>query len=276
MGTDVPGHPESDMTGRQQREKEYYDTYANIVDTDDVSFEPVEGNRRRPWNSYWYVYEMARKYYGLGKRRLLDFGCGPGVTSVRFAKIGYEVHGFDISTKNVEVGNNLARKYGLEGHIELTTQIAEKLDYPSGYFDMIVGFDILHHVNIPLAIAECKRVLTGDGVAIFREPVEAPFLNDLRNTKAVKYLVPNEKNFTPGIHITEDERILNQNDIEIIKKEFKGFHEERFTFTSRLDRFFRKYYGNKPSPLEMIDHAIFKIVPFARKLGGDAVFVLNK
>jgi len=263
-------------TERQKREEEYYNKYVGLLSVDDISFDPICSNSRRPWNSYWHVYELAKSYYKDGKRNLLDFGCGCGITSVRFAKIGYEVNGFDISENNIEVGNNLAKKYGFEKQINLSLQIAEQLDYPPNHFDIIIGFDILHHVDIKMAIPECLRVLKSNGIAIFREPVEVPILDYVRNTKIVKYIVPNEKNFTPGIHITDDERKLTKCDIDIIKNIFGGIEEDRFTFISRFDRFLRKYYGQRSSPLEIIDYIIFKILPFTKYLGEDAVFVLRK
>ena len=267
---------ESVLTDRQKREKEYYEIYVNQLNIDEVILDPIEGKESRPWNPYWYVYELTIEMFGSGNKRLLDFGCGWGETSVRFAKIGYEVSGFDISETNLRVAKNIAKKYGFEKRIEYSLQVAEKLSYPSEYFDIVVGFDILHHVDIEKAIAECKRVLKKGGLAIFKEPVEAQILDYLRNTRLVKYFVPNEKNFTPGRHITEDERKLNNKDITILENIFDEVSIEKFTLTSRLDLFLRELYTKGPSPLEILDHKIFNMFPYARKLGGDAVFVMKK
>ena len=263
-------------TERQKREEEYYNKYVGLLNVDDISFDPICSESRRPWNSYWRVYELAKYYYNDGKRNLLDFGCGCGISSVRFAKIGYDVSGFDISENNIDVGGKLAKKYGLDHQIKLSLQIAEQLNYPSNHFDIIIGFDILHHVDIKKAIPECLRVLKSNGIAIFREPVEVPLLDYVRNTKIVKYIAPNEKNFTPGIHITDDERKLMKSDIDIIRNIFNDTQEVRFTFISRFDRFLRKYYGRRSSPLEIIDYVIFKLLPITKSLGGDAVFLLEK
>jgi len=266
---------ENELTERQKRESEYYNIYTNKLDVENVDFDPVDGIQKRPWNSYWYVYDLVRMYYNKDKNKLLDFGCGWGETSVRFAKIGYEVYGFDISEGNLKVAKKLTRKYGFQNQVEFSLQIAENLNYPSGYFDIIVGFDILHHVNIKSAILECKRILKDGGVAIFREPVEVPIIDYIRNTKIIKYIIPNEKNFNVSEHITQDERKLNKEDSEIIKNVFPDIKEEKFCFLSRFDRYFRKYY-RRSSPLEIIDRKIFNIFPFFRKYGGDTVFILNK
>lgn len=264
------------LTDRQKREIEFYNTYISKFDVENVVFDPVDGVQTRPWNSYWYVYELARTYYKKDKNKLLDFGCGCGETSVRFAKIGYEVNGFDISEGNINAANKLARKYGFQNQIEFSLQTAEKLNYQSNHFDIIVGFDILHHVDIKLAISECKRILKDGGIAIFREPVEVPLFDYIRNTKIVKYIIPNEMNFNISGHITQDERKINLKDLEIINSIFNEIKEEKYCLLSRLDRFFRKYYRGRPSPLEIIDRHIFNIFPILKKYGGDTVFILKK
>jgi SAM-dependent methyltransferase len=55
---------------------------------------------------------------------------------------------------------------------------AEKLDYASDTFDTAIGFAILHHLDIELAIAELYRVLKPGGVAWFAEPLGTnPLIN---------------------------------------------------------------------------------------------------
>jgi ubiquinone/menaquinone biosynthesis C-methylase UbiE len=276
MGEDKCISEKNGLTERQKREKEYYETYIGLINTTEVSFDPIDGKCSRPWNPYWYVYSFVKDYYSKERNKLLDFGCGSGITSVRFAKIGYEVSGFDISESSIGIGNALAMKYEFGNKIKLTQQVAENLNYPSNYFDIIVGFDILHHVDIKAAINECRRVLKKDGIAIFKEPVESPVLDKIRNTTLVKMIVPKEKSFNTKRHITQDEKKLNVNDISILKEYFGNVIEESFTLLSRLDFVFRSYYKKRSSPLEIIDYNIFKYIPCSRKYGGDTVFVLSK
>ena len=98
---------------------------------------------------------------------MLDFGCGNGVASLRFAKIGYDVYGFDISPNNIRIAKNLAQRYGLDDRIHFSVQRAEELSYPPDFFDIIVGFDILHHLEIEQVANECSRILKKDGIALF-------------------------------------------------------------------------------------------------------------
>jgi 2-polyprenyl-3-methyl-5-hydroxy-6-metoxy-1,4-benzoquinol methylase len=208
------------LTDRQQRERAYYEEYARRTAPERVWFEPVSGEQQRPWNPYWFVAGLVREAYKRPDQRLLDFGCGPGLYSVQFGHIGYEVYGFDISQANVEVARQLAAQYGTSDRMHFQQGVAERLDYPDDYFDVIAGIDILHHVEISPAIAECLRVLKPGGLAVFKEPVEAPLFDKLRNTRLGQWLAPKEVSF--DLHITEDERKLTQTDLQTIRNAAHG------------------------------------------------------
>ena len=62
------------LTERQKRERDFYDQFAKKSESCEVALDPVLGKESRPWNSYWYVYEMARAYFESGQCKLLDFG----------------------------------------------------------------------------------------------------------------------------------------------------------------------------------------------------------
>ena len=56
------------LTERQQREREYYDSYCTLHDETPVNFAPIEGVEKRPWNSYWYSYEEVVAHFLDGGR----------------------------------------------------------------------------------------------------------------------------------------------------------------------------------------------------------------
>lgn len=159
------------LTPRQEAELEFYQELALHHAPAEVTFEPVLGREHRPWNPYWFVYAQARACYEAGTRRVLDFGCGKVAVAARLASIGYDVSGFDISPNNIEVARRLAERYGYAERTSFSVQIAEDLDYADASFDLVPGMDILHHVEIPAAIAEVHRVLKAGGVGIFREHI---------------------------------------------------------------------------------------------------------
>src|SRR4029079_9116394 len=99
------------LTERQRRERDYYEQYSKLTEPTEVSFAPVLGQERRPWNPYWFLCESVAAQFRSPDQKLLAFGCGPGIYSVVFGKVGYEVCGFDISPTNVAIARDLAARY---------------------------------------------------------------------------------------------------------------------------------------------------------------------
>lgn len=262
------------LNDRQKREQEYYNQYADRYQIDhQIDLSPVVSKKKRPWNSYWAVYEIA-SYLFKPNYCMLDFGSGPGENALRFSKIGYSVDGFDISEMNVALSKELAKKYGVEDKMHFQVAAAEKLPYHDETFEFIAGIDILHHVDIKLAVTECKRILKPGGVAVFREPLEVPLWDTIRNTALIKLFAPKEKSFEN--HITEDERKLNQDDIATIQSIFPNTVMKKYCLFSRFDKFYREGSDPQPSKLEQLDHVLFAFFPFLKGLGGVVVFVLKK
>lgn len=262
------------LTDRQCRELEFYEEFAELNPLSEVCFDPILGKETRPWNSYWHVFEIVRRHFNSEDQRLLDFGCGKGNSSIIFSKIGYDVFGFDLSPNNILSANRLAEKYEVVDQTHFSVSVAEKLEYPDEYFDVIVGTDILHHVDINLSIAECSRVLKKGGLAIFHEPILVPLFDALRDTRFGRWLVPKEASLER--HITHDEQKLGKSDLELIRGFDPNLTAERFLLFSRLDRFRRDPSAREASLLEKIDFRLFELLPFLKRLGGIVVLVLRK
>jgi 2-polyprenyl-3-methyl-5-hydroxy-6-metoxy-1,4-benzoquinol methylase len=266
---------EAALTERQFRERQYYDEFVRRTSPDVASPAAIRGDERRPWNPYWYVAELLQQRFTCSTQQLLDFGCGPGSYSVQCAHIGYEVSGFDISPGNVETARALASRYGVGDRTHFAVGAAEQLDYPSSYFDVIVGIDILHHVDIRPAIQECRRVLKPGGVAIFKEPIEVPVFDRLRNTALGRALRPKAASFDR--HITEDERKLTASDVRAIR-ELCEVDEHRFRLVSRLEAlvsasghaFLTKTGASR---LEMFDRYLLRACRPLGVFGGNVVLV---
>jgi 2-polyprenyl-3-methyl-5-hydroxy-6-metoxy-1,4-benzoquinol methylase len=278
MGRRTPGGAVAEahiaLTDRQLRERAYYDEYARRHGMGMVSFAPALGRERRPWNAYWRLFEIARERFAAGARRLLDFGSGPGGSALLFARIGYEVHGFDISETNVVMARELAEQYGVADRTRFTVQAAERLDYPDEWFDLVVGIDILHHVELSAALAECLRVLKPGCPAIYHEPVEAPVFDALRNSRLGRWLVPKGASFER--HVTEDERKLSAADIGTIRAICPDVTLQPYMLLSRLDRFVRYPAGLPWSPLERVDGMVMSAVPCLGRFAGKVTLQFSK
>lgn len=69
-----------------------------------------------------------------GSSRVIDFGCGPGLYTSRFAHLGAEVHGIDFSPRSIDY----ARKNAIQESLAVTYVEADYLDHqPEGTFDLI-------------------------------------------------------------------------------------------------------------------------------------------
>jgi 2-polyprenyl-3-methyl-5-hydroxy-6-metoxy-1,4-benzoquinol methylase len=258
------------LTERQQREKEYYDQFAVVTDKSqlDVRFDVVDNPHERPWNPYWHLFGTVKDAFVPGAK-LLDFGCGWGDNSIVFAKMGFDVHGFDISEGNLNAARALAEKYGMSDKLKFSRQEAEKLEFPDNEFDVIAGVDILHHVDIEPSIRECHRVLKPGGVAIFKEPIANPVFDTVRRLGAVRKLVPNTASFER--HITEDERKLTSADLRVMERVFSRVEVHSFRIVSRLERL---VHGVSRA-LEKTDYYC-SVIPGYSRLRGTIVLTMRK
>ena len=261
------------LTERQQREREYYEEFRKLHPVQSVNLKPILGEETRPWNEYWYVYQTIKDEFHSPTQKVLDFGCGPGDSSVLLAKIGYRVAGFDISSENVANARELAARYDCGDRIELSVQAAESLEYADASFDVVCGIDILHHIDVVKAVPEAWRVLKPGGLAVFKEWVEAPVFDFIRQSRFVLRLFPREASLEN--HITQDERKLTVEEVKLICGMFRLAQVERFHLTMRLCRVIGHslYLVRK---LSQLDRTIVRVLPAAQPLAGSAVFVLRK
>ena len=267
----IESHP---LTPRHERERLFYDEYSKRNEAAEICFDPVTSGETRSWNSYWYAIALAKKHFKTEDQKLLDFGCGPGEFSLLYSKIGYEVSGFDLSENNISIARERAKKYQFSDRTHFSIGIAEELDYPSESFDVIVGIDVLHHVDICRAIPECARVLKKGGIAIFHEPIQVPAFERIRESRICMRLAP--KNRSYELHLTEDERKLTPDELECVTQLGTQVSMKRFHLTSRLSRFIKNRNGGRPAILEKLDERLTKGMPFLSNYGGIVVVQVTK
>ena len=112
--------------------------------------------------------------------RVLDAGCGPGITSCWIAsQYGSEVVGVDISPVMINSATRKAEKLELTGKVRF--QLGDIMDLPfsEGYFDLVIAESILTPLpgDKSLALKELGRVLCPGGLLAINESVldlEAP------------------------------------------------------------------------------------------------------
>src|SRR5438445_705951 len=65
--------------------------------TQPVPLDVIGAGPRRPWNGHWTAYDLLMAEPNLVGKRVMVPGCGFGDDAIRLAKLGTEVHAFDLS-----------------------------------------------------------------------------------------------------------------------------------------------------------------------------------
>ena len=82
---------------------------------------------------------------------ILDVGCATGEYCQKLNGLGFKCVGVDVNSEYITKAN----KNGIEAYV----MSGESLDFPEDYFDTILLFEVLEHVNDPNGILkEVKRL----------------------------------------------------------------------------------------------------------------------
>jgi 2-polyprenyl-3-methyl-5-hydroxy-6-metoxy-1,4-benzoquinol methylase len=104
------------------------------------------------------VPEIEHRCGPLAGRRVLDFGCGTGATTVALASRGPVLTAFDVDEESLTICGQRLREHGLDGAVRLVR--ADDLEAARdtlGTFDVILLNGVIEH--IPLSIAGLRRRL---------------------------------------------------------------------------------------------------------------------
>ncbi|MBW4051992.1 MAG: class I SAM-dependent methyltransferase [Proteobacteria bacterium] len=92
--------------------------------------------------------------------KVLDVGCGIGQTLLApELRAAAELHGIDTDGAAIEFG----RRRAGSAHLTLTCAQAEHIPYEDGSFDLVYSRVAVPYTNVPLALAEMRRVLKTGG-----------------------------------------------------------------------------------------------------------------
>lgn len=261
------------LTSQQQAQAECFDG-RYLADEPPIDFKHYEKRKFGPWNPYWFVHNTVRQLRNGQSQRLLSVGCGRGADALRYAHLGFDVHGIDVSPRAIELAEAAAQRHDLTDRAQFSVQPAEALGFEDASFDVVVGVNVLHHLDAPAAIREAARVLRPGGTAIFKEPLATPGRDRFRNLRIVQWLVPpTTKSLFKGIKygVSEGERNLDERDFRVFRDAFRDFELHRWRV---LSAFSVLLTGR--TVLERCDWVLFKALPGFRRLGDQAVMVGRK
>jgi SAM-dependent methyltransferase len=238
----------AEIEARQNREKAFWDQ--------SYSAERYAGWKEPPYEVWRSVFTRRGPMEWLGpiqgKSILL---CSVSSEAIVFARAGAEVYGFDISERQIQAVDVLARRLGVRDRMELDVMPFEHLTYPDEFFDLAFGIAILHHIDLETGGRELARVLKPGGRAAFIEPLGMnPVLQFAR-----EHLPYPRKNRTP------DERPLTFQDIEVFGRAFPVARHTEMSLFGML----RRGIVTNPRMVGWLDHAdevLLRRFPALRRL----------
>jgi len=99
--------------------------------------------------------------------RVLDLGCGGGLSTACLVQRGATVVGVDLSRASLHVASRYARRPGYLESV-FTCGRAESLPFADTSFDVVWCTDVLEHIpDLPTAIAQIARVLKPGGLLLY-------------------------------------------------------------------------------------------------------------
>ncbi|MGI8559429.1 MAG: class I SAM-dependent methyltransferase [Solirubrobacteraceae bacterium] len=110
--------------------------------------------------------------YDPAEKRVLLYGCGPANNAHELLEAGaVSIAGIDISEVEIAEAWRQAREGGYADMVEFHAGDAHQTGFPDESFDLIIGTAILHHLDVPRALLEIRRILVPGGKAVFLEPL---------------------------------------------------------------------------------------------------------
>jgi len=130
-----------------------------------------------------YIHHLHRSWLGdLSAARVLDLGCFDGNhLSEWMAATSREYHGIDLSADAVA---RLEARFRLQGLARARAYVQDLLanEWPTGHFDAIYAYSVLHHfADLDVALDELRRLLRPGGVMVALDPLQTePFNRAIR------------------------------------------------------------------------------------------------
>ncbi len=220
---------DSEQRERLTIEKSFHDSLTDIIESEQLciyeNFESIIAQENA---------SILKWFNNLKNKKILDLGCGLGEASLFFNSLDAEVYSQDISLQQLIKLKKNAIDYNAP--ISLNLSDASALPFKNSTFDFVYGNGVLHHIDIPTATNEIKRILKPNGKAAFIDPL--PY------NPAIKIYRNMARKFR-----SSTEKPLSKAQIKWICKQFSNSQHEVFWLTS-LIVFFYMYFIEKVHPSE--------------------------
>ena len=164
------------MSVRIDRERDFWDHTSGAEGFTEDQLRVKATDRfdgTKPWLPYLGIPDMVDACLAVvgnpSGKRILDLGTGTGFLASLLAVLGARVDAVDISESSLEIARRRAVISGVSERVSLHNQPCERLEFPDGTFDAVLGSFVLHHADIERAGREIHRVLKRNGNAAMIE-----------------------------------------------------------------------------------------------------------
>lgn len=269
-------------------EKNFIKLQKKIYDGKLKEYRPLYYNKKIFENYFFSQINKAKNYKILGfslksiknlkiiktlnlnkNKKVLDAGCGTGILlNQLFYIYGIKGYGIDISSAAINAGEKLSHK-----NIILKTEKLENLPFKNNFFDFVLSFDVLEHIeNKKSVLKEIKRVLKPGGKILLYAISKRDFLTwhwILRLLTFNKFGVDKEGGHFKEYFVEpfETKKFLKNNGFKNIKLKF--FHSfftlimDEILFKIQKKKQFNKVEkANFKTEKKLIPIIIYKIMSF--------------
>ena len=151
-------------------------------------YDAIYGNATNVWENQGRTPQFSRYFSSLVNQfrpgRLLEIGCGEGFLLASLTAA--EKFAVDLSTEALSRART-------KTPAQFSVALAERLPFPSGYFDVVASVGVMEHfLDIDAAMQEIRRVLTPRGHHIALTHVELTFPERVA-VGISKYVLPRPK-----------------------------------------------------------------------------------
>lgn len=98
-----------------------------------------------PYDEWAKFYHQWAERAGNGGKRVLDLACGTGEMSVRFASLGYEVTGVDLSEDMLVVAKEKMERYGYPSSLFVKQDMRTLHGFPP-FDNILIGCDSINYL----------------------------------------------------------------------------------------------------------------------------------
>ena len=146
------------------------------------------------------MHRIVSLFKEYGVRKILDLGCGSGRHVVYFARLGFEVYGFDSSSTAVRLAREWLRREGVDAYLKVWDMFRD-FPYDNDFFDAVISIQVIHHgtsFQVKKVIREIERVLKASGLIFVTVPKRI-----LRKRGEYYYPIPRSDFYSKFIKVEE-------------------------------------------------------------------------